>query len=179
MVAESINRAPTGKKAVDQVEYPSNTLPGMTEKDAMAVSAVNNRVVDSVIFEMEQELAASGGLEKGFFQLQFKDPRHFTWVIVAFASMGGLLSGLDQSLISGANLFLPHDLGLDTQQNSLVNSAMPLGAVGGAMLLGPLNEWYGRRWSIIISTVLYTVGAAVEAGSINFGKSQFVSEKYH
>ena len=25
----------------------------------------------------------------------------------AFASMGGLLSGIDQSLISGANLFLP------------------------------------------------------------------------
>lgn len=136
----------------------------------MAVTQVNRRVVDSVIFEMEQELEAAGGLETGFFQLQFKDPKYFTWVIVIFASMGGLLSGLDQSLISGANLFLPDDLGLDTRQNSLVNSAMPLGAVGGAILLGPFNEWYGRRWSIIISTILYTIGAALEAGSINFGK---------
>lgn len=169
MAAESINKAPTGKKAVDQVEYPSKTLPPMKEQDALAVTQADDSVVDSVIFEMEQELAAAGGLDKGFFQLQFKDPRYFTWVIVAFASMGGLLSGLDQSLISGANLFLPGDLGLDTRQNSLVNSAMPLGAVGGALLLGPLNEWYGRRWSIIISTILYTVGAAVEAGSINFG----------
>lgn len=171
MAEESVTRAPTGKKAVDQVEYPSQTLPGMTEKDAMAVTQANSRVVDSVIFEMEQELAAAGGLSKGFFDLQFSNPKHFTWVIVAFASMGGLLSGLDQSLISGANLFLPDDLGLDTRQNSLVNSGMPLGAVGGAILLGPCNEWFGRRWSIIISTILYTIGGALEAGSMNFGES--------
>ena len=65
--------------------------------------------------------------KKGFFDLEFKNPKHFTWLLVAFASMGGLLSGLDQSLISGANLKLPHDLGLTSQQNSLVNSGMPLG----------------------------------------------------
>ncbi|KAK9419617.1 hypothetical protein SUNI508_07103 [Seiridium unicorne] len=169
MAEESVTRAPTGKKAIDQVEYPSSSLPPLKEKDAVAVAQAGSRVVDSVIFEMEQELAAAGGLSKGFFDLEFKDPRHFTWVIVAFASMGGLLSGLDQSLISGANLFLPDDLGLDTRQNSLVNSGMPLGAVGGALLLGPCNEWFGRRWSIIISTILYTIGAALEAGSINFG----------
>ena len=48
---------------------------------------------------------------------------------------------------------------------------MPLGAVGGAILLSPANEILGRRMAIIISTILYTVGAAVEAGSVNFGKS--------
>lgn len=172
MAEESVTTAPApaAKKAVDQVEYPQNSLPGINEMHAVAVAQAGSRVVDSVIFEMEQELAAAGGLRKGFFDLEFKDPKYFTWVIVAFASMGGLLSGLDQSLISGANLFLPDDLGLDTRQNSLVNSGMPLGAVGGALILGPCNEWFGRRWSIIISTILYTIGAALEAGSINFGE---------
>jgi hypothetical protein len=160
---------PTHKRAVDQVEYPASSMPAMKETDAVAVAQAGSRVVDSLIFEMEQELAAAGGLSKGMFDLEFKDPRHFTWVIVAFASMGGLLSGLDQSLISGANLYLPKDLGLDTAQNSLVNSAMPLGAVGGALILGTCNERFGRRWSIIIATVLYTIGAALEAGSINYG----------
>jgi MFS family permease len=79
-------------------------------------------------------------------------------------------SGLDQSLISGANLYLPKDLGLTVRQNSLVNSAMPLGAVGGALLLSPANEITGRRMAIIISTVLYTIGGALCAGSVNFGK---------
>lgn len=78
---------------------------------------------------------------------------------------------MDQSLISGANLYLPRDLGLTVRQNSLVNSAMPLGAVGGALLLSPANEITGRRMAIIISTILYTIGGALCAGSVNFGES--------
>jgi MFS family permease len=82
--------------------------------------------------------------------------------------MGGMLSGLDQSLISGANLFLPKDLGLNDRQNSLVNSAMSLGAVAGAIILSPANEYLGRRWAIIFSCVLYTIGGALEAGAIDY-----------
>jgi MFS family permease len=36
-------------------------------------------------------------------------------------------------------------------------------------MLGPLNEAFGRRMAIIISLVLYTVGAALEAGAVDFG----------
>lgn len=156
-----------------QVENPvrAENIPAMDEVQAIAVAQAGGYEIDALINEMEAELEAAGGLKTGLFHLQFKDPRHFTWIIVAFASMGGLLSGLDQSLISGANLYLPDDLGLDTRQNSLVNSAMPLGAVGGALILGPCNEWFGRRMAIIISTILYTIGGALEAGSINFGRS--------
>jgi MFS family permease len=60
-------------------------------------------------------------------------------------------------------------LHLNTKQVSLVSSGVPLGAVGGALMLGPLNEAVGRRMAIIVSLVLYTVGAALEAGAINFG----------
>lgn len=81
---------------------------------------------ENLIQDLEKELEQSG-YKKGMFDLEFKNPKHFTWILVAFASMGGLLSGLDQSLISGANLTLPKDLHLTEQQNSLVNSAMPLG----------------------------------------------------
>ncbi|KAL7814855.1 general substrate transporter [Trichoderma gracile] len=142
----------------------------MTEtKSRIDPSSPDAASVDALISSMEDELAAAGGLETGFFQVQFSDPRHFTWLLVAFASMGGLLSGLDQSLISGANLFLPKDLHLSARQNSLVNAGMPLGAVGGALLLSPANEYGGRKWAILLSILLYTVGAALEAGSINFG----------
>jgi MFS family permease len=46
---------------------------------------------------------------------------------------------------------------------------MPLGAVAGALILSPANEYLGRRMAIIVSCILYTVGAALEAGAINFG----------
>ncbi|GAB0136367.1 ITR1 myoinositol transporter-like protein homeolog b [Epichloe bromicola] len=138
------------------------------EAEALEVARTDGQQVDSFIEQMEQELSAAGGLKKGFFNIEFKDPRHFTWLLVAFASMGGLLSGLDQSLISGANLYLPRDLGLDPRQNSLVNSGMPLGAVGGALILSPANEYLGRKGAIYLSLVLYTIGAALEAGSVSF-----------
>ncbi|KAI3395509.1 hypothetical protein diail_1295 [Diaporthe ilicicola] len=176
-MADSVSPAPVelsmSKKKLQeaQLENPikANNIPAMDEKQALAVAQAGGYEIDALINEMEAELEADGGLKTGFFQLQFSDPRHFTWVIVAFASMGGLLSGLDQSLISGANLFLPKDLGLSTEQNSLVNSAMPLGAVGGALILGPCNEWFGRRMAIIISTILYTIGGALSAGAVNYG----------
>ncbi|KAL4906980.1 hypothetical protein BDW74DRAFT_131070 [Aspergillus multicolor] len=143
--------------------------PEKTELEALEVVRERAQDADAFIDEMEQKLQEAGGLETGFFHIQFKNPKHFTWLLVAFASMGGLLSGIDQSTISGANLYLPKDLHLDSRQNSLVNSGMPLGAVGGALILSPCNEYLGRKWSIIISLILYTIGAALEAGSINFG----------
>jgi hypothetical protein len=138
------------------------------EFEALQIAREGGWEIEALIIEMEQQAAAEGH-KKSMFELQFKEPKHFTWLLVAFASMGGLLSGLDQSLISGANLYLPNDLGLTVRQNSLVNSGMPLGAVGGALLLSPANEILGRKMAIIISTVLYTIGGALEAGSINFG----------
>jgi MFS family permease len=36
---------------------------------------------------------------------------------------------------------------------------MPLGAVGGALLLSPVNEALGRRMAIIVACILYMIGA--------------------
>lgn len=146
----------------------NGSVPQVSKAEAMDIAKNGGWEADALISELQQELETRGD-KKGFLDLEFKNPKYFTWMLVAFASMGGLLSGLDQSLISGANLFLPDALGLSTQQNSLVNSAMPLGAVGGALILSPCNEFFGRRWSIIISCLLNTIGAALEAGSINYG----------
>lgn len=138
------------------------------EAEALQIAREGGWEIEALIVQMEEELNATHQ-KKGIFDIHFANPKHFTWMLVAFASMGGLLSGLDQSLISGANLYLPKDLHLTTRQNSLVNSGMPLGAVGGALLLSPANEILGRRWAIILSTILYTIGAALEAGSVNYG----------
>ena len=137
---------------------------------ADARAAFNSGEADIVIEHLETLLAERGGKSSSRTEIpiSFKDPRKFTWLIVAFASMGGLLSGLDQSLISGANLFMPADLHLNSNEASLINSGMPLGAILGAMILSPSNEIFGRRMSIMISCVLYTIGAALEASAQSF-----------
>ena len=137
----------------------------MSAVEAMSIAQGGGSEVDDEIAELEKQLA---GASKPWWEISFKDPRHFTWLLVGFASMGGLLSGIDQSLISGANLYMPSSLHLNTGQVSFVSSGVPLGAIGGALILGPLNEAVGRRMAIIVSLVLYTIGAALEAGAINY-----------
>jgi hypothetical protein len=139
------------------------------EFEALQIAKAGGWEIEALIVEMEEKLQAEGD-KRGILDIHYKDPKYFTWSLIIFASMGGLLSGLDQSLISGANLYLPKDLGLTVRQNSLVNSAMPLGAVGGALILSPANEIMGRKWAIVLATILYTIGAAIEAGAMNYGK---------
>ncbi|KAJ5712670.1 hypothetical protein N7493_009138 [Penicillium malachiteum] len=127
---------------------------------------VSEAAMDAELQLLEEQLQS---LPKAKFEISFSNPAIYTWILVGFASMGGLLSGLDQSLISGANISLPDALHLSSSQASLVNGGMPLGAVAGALLLSPANEYLGRRMSIIVSCILYTVGAGLEAGAINFG----------
>lgn len=167
--AAHVEKSGATKDALIEDVVQTGNVPSVTNAKAGLDTAKNSAwEVDALINQLEDEHKAEG-YHKGVFDLDFKTPKRFTTTLVIFASMGGLLSGLDQSLISGANLFLPKDLGLSDSQNSLVNGGMPLGAVFGALLLSPCNEWFGRRWSIIISCVLYTVGAGLEAGSMNFG----------
>ncbi|KAF7870155.1 uncharacterized protein EAF02_009345 [Botrytis sinoallii] len=142
----------------------------VSEWEALQIAAAGDmETIDNEVQDLEAEVTARGKSRSDVFQLKFKDPRHYTWLLVAFASMGGLLSGIDQSLISGANLYMPASLGLNTRQVSLVSSGVPLGAVGGALMLGPLNEAVGRKQAIVWSLFLYTIGAALEAGAVNFG----------
>lgn len=135
-------------------------------EDPKAVMELDEAAMDAELQQLEREFSQ---LRKPRFEVTLSSPAIFTYVLVAFASLGGLLSGLDQSLISGANLFMPDDLHLSGSQGSLVNAGMPLGAVGGALILSPANEYLGRRMAIIVACILYTIGAALEAGAINFG----------
>jgi sugar porter (SP) family MFS transporter len=149
------------------VEAGDDKVPDIDLDDVKGNSnAAQEAAMDAEIARLE---TASQGLKRPKLELTFSNPATFTYVLVGFASLGGLLSGLDQSLISGANIDLPTDLSLSSNQASLVNSGMPLGAVAGALILSPSNEYLGRKNSIILSCILYTIGAAFEAGAINFG----------
>lgn len=103
------------------------------------------------------------------YKVNFQNKQHMVYLLGAFAAAAGLLSGLDQSIISGAKIGMAKDLDLDTHEMSLVSSLMPLGAMAGSMIMTPLNEWFGRRTSLIISCIWYTIGGALCAGSHSHG----------
>ena len=99
------------------------------------------------------------------FELEFKDKKHMVWLLGAFASAAGILSGVDQSIISGASIGMNTALKLTDHQSSLVSSLMPLGAMAGSMMMTPLSEYFGRKKAIVISCLWYSLGAGLCAGA--------------
>lgn len=133
-------------------------------------------------FNLEQEMAALDAEGEKFIKkrtflqrlmsmdlgLSLKNRTHMVYVLGGFACMAGILSGVDQSLISGATFGLRDMLDLDSHQMSLVSALMPLGAVAGSIIITPLNHYFGRKGSILISCVWYTIGAILCAAAHNY-----------
>jgi sugar porter (SP) family MFS transporter len=88
--------------------------------------------------------------------------------IYTFGALGGLLFGYDTGVISGAILFIEKQMHLDSWQQGWVVSAVLLGAVLGAAIIGPMSDKYGRRKLVLVSSVIFFVGALGSAFSPEF-----------
>lgn len=131
-------------------------------------------LLDTVNFDELEQLEASqkprGLVDRLLlleYKLNFKNKNHMVYFLGAFAAAAGLLSGLDQSIISGASIGMRKSLHLTDHEQLLISSLMPLGAVAGSIIMTPLNETVGRKLSLIISCVWYTVGAVMCAAAHN------------
>jgi len=81
------------------------------------------------------------------------------------AGLGGLLFGYDTGVIASALLFIKPDFHLDSFEAGLVVSAVPFGAVAGAAMAGPLSDGKGRRGTILLSAIIFIVGALGSAAA--------------
>ena len=86
-----------------------------------------------------------------------------TSLIYFFGALGGLLFGYDTGVISGAILFIEKQLNLGSWQQGWVVSAVLLGAIIGAAIIGPSSDKYGRRKLLMVSSLIFIVGALVSA----------------
>ncbi len=84
-------------------------------------------------------------------------------MICLVAAMGGLLFGYDWVVIGGAKPFYEPFFGLNDPSKAweagFAMSSAVLGCIGGAVGLGWLPDRFGRKPSLILSAVLFTVSA--------------------
>ncbi len=83
----------------------------------------------------------------------------FVTMVAGISALGGLLFGYDTGVISGAILFIQQDFGLSGTQEEVVISSVLLGAVIGAAFGGPLADRIGRRRALILTAVIFALGA--------------------
>ena len=79
--------------------------------------------------------------------------------IYFFGALGGLLFGYDTGVISGAILFISKQLTLTKWQEGWVVSAVLVGAILGAAVIGPLSDRFGRRKLLLLSSIIFFIGA--------------------
>lgn len=75
------------------------------------------------------------------------------------ASLGGILYGYDMGVISGALPLLSAYFRLTPQQEELIVSLLYFGGGVGAASGGFLCDWFGRKFAILITDVMFGLGA--------------------
>lgn len=84
-------------------------------------------------------------------------------VTAATAGLAGLLFGYDTGVIAGALLQIEPDFGINGFKSGMVVSAVPIGAVLGAWFASTNSDKYGRRTLIVVSGIVFIVGALISA----------------
>lgn len=103
-------------------------------------------------------------------------------IICAFPCLGGILFGYDSGYINGV-LGMPYvkshfghpvpveidetGFNLYTWEKSLVVSILSLGTFFGAIFAGHFADWIGRRFTISLSCLLFSVGVALQLAAEN------------
>lgn len=83
------------------------------------------------------------------------------------AALAGLLFGLDIGVISGAQVFIREEFGLQDSMIEWIVSALLWGAVLGAVSSGFVSNHFGRRKTILFSGLVFMVGSLLCAYSPN------------
>ena len=84
---------------------------------------------------------------------------NYLLLIAVVSALGGLLFGFDTGVINGAQFYLTEHFNLsDALKGWVVGSAL-LGCFVGAIIAGPLSIKIGRKWSLIISAIFFSISA--------------------
>lgn len=96
-------------------------------------------------------------------------PKLGLWLLLvgAVIMLSGLLFGYDQGVIAGALDGIQHSFGASTTMIQIITSWVTLGALVGALVAGVLADKLGRRVTILLAAILFTLGAVLEAISPN------------
>ena len=81
------------------------------------------------------------------------------YIIAVIASLGGLLSGYDTGVISGALLFINDSWNLSDSLQGILVSSVLIGAVIGAATNGVLADLFGRKKIIIATAIIFILGS--------------------
>ena len=98
--------------------------------------------------------------------MKLKTNNSFVYLIGA---LGGLLFGYDTGIISGAILYITAEFNLSPFIEGVVVSSILVGAICGSACSGMLSDKLGRKKIIMVSAVIFCIGAIGSAKAASVG----------
>lgn len=85
--------------------------------------------------------------------------KSYLYLITIVSALGGLLFGYDTGVINGSQYYFSQYFDLDAGMKGWVVGSALIGCFAGAIIAGPLSKGVGRKYSLIISAVLFSLSA--------------------
>ena len=86
------------------------------------------------------------------------------YFLASIAAIAGFLFGYDEGVIAVARPLLEKDFPMTPLVGGFMTAAVPLGALLGASIAGPITDRFGRRRVLMTAAALFAIGALIAAG---------------
>ncbi|KAH7378846.1 general substrate transporter [Pyrenochaeta sp. MPI-SDFR-AT-0127] len=146
----------------------------LEKADSVDVAPTQHKEVVSMHNDNKQTITRASYGHAGFRGL-FSNP--YVAMCAAFATIGGLLFGYDQGVIS-VTLVMDQFLGRFPRVSNtasgagfwkgLMTAMLELGALIGALFAGWLADKLSRKYSIVVAVIVFTVGSILQTAAVEY-----------
>jgi len=141
----------------------------MREEHARAEAHAPLMTGDPLEHGAEAQITDTGPRQQGLARTTLRNAGPVVWLLTFSAGISGLLFGYDTGVISSMLVSIKSDLSgreLTTADKSVITAVTSLLALIAAPTTGFFADRYGRRFVILIASVLFTAGALVQAAAM-------------
>lgn len=84
------------------------------------------------------------------------------------ASVISIIFGYDTGVMSGAMIFIEEDLKIDDMQIQVLAGILNICALVGALLAGRVSDYLGRRYTILLASIIFLLGSVLMGYGPNY-----------
>ncbi len=106
-------------------------------------------------------------------EIRIENVRRKMRILTSLSAIGGFLFGYDTGVISGAMPPITRNFGLTKVQEEVIVSSTVLSAFISSLVGGTMSKKYGRRFSILCASCIFTVGAIQMGASWSYNSLVF------
>ncbi|XP_052180271.1 putative polyol transporter 1 [Diospyros lotus] len=92
----------------------------------------------------------------------------YAFALAALASMNAVVLGYDIGVMSGAGMYIQHDLKISDLQLEILMGILNVYSLVGSALAGRTSDWIGRRYTLVLASTIFFFGSLLMGFATNY-----------